>query len=162
VQASIVTGATIAFVVVLMFLAVGRHEDFLKKRDAWITAIAWDPSWPNLPFSNDTTFPRDVAQAIYAFAATHPEVLQYIPCYCGCQSQRHQSNADCYVKHRTAGGRVSEWNSHGLTCPVGPDITGDVMQWREGGLSLTTIRKNIDDEYGSTGPATETPHPRSP
>ena len=35
----------------------------------------------------------------YIFAAQHPEVLQYMPCYCGCEHPRtgHTSNLDCFV-----------------------------------------------------------------
>ena len=35
----------------------------------------------------------------YVFAAKHPEVLRYMPCYCGCENPRfaHQNNYDCFV-----------------------------------------------------------------
>ena len=35
----------------------------------------------------------------YVFAAKHPEVLRYMPCYCGCEHPRtaHESNYDCFV-----------------------------------------------------------------
>lgn len=35
----------------------------------------------------------------YVFAAQHPEVLRYMPCYCGCENPRsaHTSNYDCFV-----------------------------------------------------------------
>lgn len=35
----------------------------------------------------------------YVFAAKHPEVLEYMPCYCGCEHPRsaHESNYDCFV-----------------------------------------------------------------
>ena len=38
-------------------------------------------------------------QEAYVFAAKHPEVLQYMPCYCGCEQEQppHQSNVDCFV-----------------------------------------------------------------
>lgn len=42
--------------------------------------------------------PAEVREA-YVFAAKHPEVLHYMPCYCGCQHQTppHASNYDCFV-----------------------------------------------------------------
>lgn len=42
--------------------------------------------------------PSDVIEA-YVFAAKHPEVLQYMPCYCGCENEPdpHESNVDCFV-----------------------------------------------------------------
>ena len=35
----------------------------------------------------------------YVFAAKHPEVLQYMPCYCGCEAPAiaHESNYDCFI-----------------------------------------------------------------
>ncbi|HSG01576.1 MAG TPA: PCYCGC motif-containing (lipo)protein, partial [Vicinamibacterales bacterium] len=29
--------------------------------------------------------PVDVVRATYEFAARHPEVLEYVPCFCGCE-----------------------------------------------------------------------------
>lgn len=42
--------------------------------------------------------PREVVEA-YVFAARHPEVLRYMPCYCGCEAPRfaHMNNYDCFV-----------------------------------------------------------------
>lgn len=35
----------------------------------------------------------------YQFAVEHPEVLNYIPCYCGCyEEDGHTSNTDCFVE----------------------------------------------------------------
>lgn len=34
----------------------------------------------------------------YDFAVNHPEVLDYIPCYCGCHHDAgHENNTDCFV-----------------------------------------------------------------
>lgn len=42
--------------------------------------------------------PPEIVEA-YVFAARHPEVLEYMPCYCGCEreSPPHRSNYDCFV-----------------------------------------------------------------
>jgi hypothetical protein len=37
-------------------------------------------------------------QEAYRYALAHPDVLQYVPCFCGCGAQGHQSNKDCYVR----------------------------------------------------------------
>jgi hypothetical protein len=117
-------------------------------------------SWLPLPTPTSTaTLPADVARAIYTFAGKEPEVLRYIPCYCGCRMQGHHSNHDCFVKRRTTDGRVGEWDVHGLVCPLAPDITGDVMLWHERGRPMSVIRKDIDKEFGHRGPATPTPLP---
>ena len=36
----------------------------------------------------------------YQFAVDHPEVLDYMPCYCGCyEEDGHTSNTNCFVDH---------------------------------------------------------------
>jgi hypothetical protein len=57
--------------------------------------------------------PLDQARAVYQFAAEHPEVLKYVPCYCGCESTGHPHNESCFVKRRDAAGNVVEWDTHG-------------------------------------------------
>lgn len=35
----------------------------------------------------------------YQFAVEHPEVLNYMPCYCGCYEEAgHTSNTNCFVE----------------------------------------------------------------
>ena len=41
--------------------------------------------------------PEEVREA-YRFAIANRDTLRYIPCYCGCGSEGHTSNASCYVK----------------------------------------------------------------
>lgn len=48
----------------------------------------------------------------YLFAVEHPEVLDYMPCYCGCQDEGHVSNTDCFVDH--VDGNVAKLDSMGL------------------------------------------------
>lgn len=50
----------------------------------------------------------------YRYAAAHPEVLQYIPCFCGCQNVGHRHNGDCYVQERNEDGRIT-FTSHAAT-----------------------------------------------
>ena len=71
---------------------------------------------PPLP-TVDFTVPRPprVIRAAYEFAAQHPEVLRYIPCYCGCENSGHRANEDCFVQSRDADGQVRSWDTHGMT-----------------------------------------------
>lgn len=57
--------------------------------------------------------PVDQTRAVYQFAAEHPEVLKFVPCYCGCESSGHPHNESCFVKSRDASGNVTEWDTHG-------------------------------------------------
>jgi len=58
--------------------------------------------------------PMDVVKAVYTFAARHPEVLHYVPCFCGCQNSGHKDNDDCFIQSRDAAGRPT-WEPHGMT-----------------------------------------------
>lgn len=114
-QASILTGLAVTVFLAIMTLMVIHQERFHKNfGDEW-TSLPWDPAWPALPTLGAGGHLRlDVARAVYAFAGTKPEVLQYISCYCGCRLRGHRSNHHCYVKGRSADGRVTEWDNHGL------------------------------------------------
>jgi hypothetical protein len=57
--------------------------------------------------------PQPIVQAVYEFAARHPEVLRYVPCFCGCERSGHGNNEDCFVAGRDADGRP-RWDTHGL------------------------------------------------
>ena len=58
--------------------------------------------------------PIEVVNAVFTFAAKHPEVLSKVPCFCGCERMGHRGNDDCFVKARDARGRPTEWEAHGL------------------------------------------------
>ncbi len=74
---------------------------------------AWDPAWPSLPSAGTPAKPIEEVRAMYAFAARHPEVLQYAPCYCGCESGGHESVRDCFVKGRDDNGKP-QWDGMGF------------------------------------------------
>ena len=69
------------------------------------------PPIPNPGYS--PARPVDMARAVYKFAGEHPEILKYVPCYCGCESTGHGHNESCFVKRRDAKGNVLEWDTHG-------------------------------------------------
>lgn len=80
-----------------------------RKADA--PARVMTPPIPNPGFAPGR--PVDVTRAVYDFAAQHPEVLKYVPCYCGCESSGHPHNESCFVKTRDARGNVTAWDTHG-------------------------------------------------
>lgn len=57
--------------------------------------------------------PAGITRAVYDFAAQHPEVLKYVPCYCGCEADGHPHNESCFVKARDGKGNVTQWDMHG-------------------------------------------------
>lgn len=119
------------------------------------------PALPQVPFP--PARPMAVVQQVYEFAARHPEVLQYVPCFCGCERGGHTGNHDCFVKARAANGRITEWEPHGIGCQVCIDVGRDAMLLFNSGTSVTAIRDAIDKKYRPHYPsATPTPVPPSP
>jgi hypothetical protein len=116
---------------------------------------------PPLPaVSFEPVEPIPVMRQVYEFAARHPEVLQYIPCYCGCENVGHKANHDCFVRSRAADGRVTQWDSHGMGCAVCLGVGRRAMALFNQGMSVQQIRATIDREFGSHYPShTPTPNP---
>jgi Protein of unknown function with PCYCGC motif len=56
---------------------------------------------------------RDDTAALYRFARERGDVLQWMPCTCGCAQLGHASNRACYIKRETAD--RTTWTSHAAT-----------------------------------------------
>src|SRR4051812_42413003 len=121
------------------------------------------PNLPPLPFqAYAPPRPMETVKAVYQFAAEHPEVLSYVPCFCGCERGGHRGNDDCFVKSRNAQGDVTEWEPHGLDCAVCLDVANEAMQMTRSGASVSAIRAVIEKKYASaTAGHTPTPMPHS-
>lgn len=122
-----------------------------------------DAALPLLP-DNLGYSPRPAAyvRTVYAFAAHHPDVLQYVPCFCGCERMGHRSNDACFVASRSASGQVLEWQPHGVICEVCLDVAHQAMQLHNTGASVDQIRSEIDRKWTSPGAShTNTPMPPS-
>jgi len=50
---------------------------------------------------------------LYRFARERGDVLQWMPCTCGCQQFGHTSNRACYIKRESADSTT--WTSHAAT-----------------------------------------------
>jgi hypothetical protein len=105
-------------------------------------------SLPPIPFQGYAP-PRapEVVAAAFQFAAEHPEVLSYVPCFCGCEQGGHKGNHDCFVRSRAANGDVLEWEEHGVECAVCIDVATRARQMYSSGASVTDIRAAIEKEY---------------
>lgn len=118
--------------------------------------------YPPVPFRGYAPpRPPDVVTAAYQFAAEHPEVLSYIPCFCGCQQGGHKGNHDCFVRSRAANGDVIEWEEHGVECAVCLDVATRSRQLLASGASVPEIRTAIEREFLPSAP-TMTPTPAPP
>jgi hypothetical protein len=95
--------------------------------------------------------PAQVQQA-YQFAAANPDVMQHIPCYCGCGDMGHTSNYACYIAGKNADGSL-QYDTHALGCSICVDITLDAMRLLKEGQSVPEIKAYIDQTYAQYGPS---------
>jgi len=91
-------------------------------------------------------------QEAYQFNVANPDIMQDIPCYCGCGDIGHTSNYDCYVSDVDASGKIS-FDNHALGCSICVDITQDVMRMLREGESPQDARVYIDSTYSKYGPS---------
>jgi hypothetical protein len=99
--------------------------------------------------------------AVYAAAAKYKELLEQIPCYCGCnESVAHRDNYDCFIHENKENGAVV-WDDHGTKCEVCLVIASESISQFNEGKSLKEIRQYIDQKYKNGFPKpTPTPMPK--
>lgn len=118
------------------------------------------PPLPSVGFA--AVRPMDVVRATYDFAAQHPEVLKYVPCFCGCGSQGHKANESCFVARRDAKGNVLEWDTHGFGCTICVDVAREAMQLYASGADVNAIRAAIERKWTPGNGDGKTPTPMPP
>lgn len=97
-------------------------------------------------------------QTIYQAAAGHRELLENIPCYCGCgETANHTSSYDCFVNENKENGAIV-WDDHGTKCGVCLEIAAQSIVDYQEGKSIKEIREKIDGMY-QEGYAEPTPTP---
>jgi Protein of unknown function with PCYCGC motif len=106
--------------------------------------------------------PMDIVRATYDFAAQHPEILSYVPCYCGCGADGHKHNESCFVARRDAKGNVTEWDTHGFGCTICIDVAREAMQLYSSGADVVSIRAAIEKKWTPGNAAGKTPTPFPP
>ncbi len=95
----------------------------------------------------------------YGFAVAHPEVLSYMPCYCGCGlTVGHASNLDCFIAGVATYDRLV-FDPHAVNCYTCLDIARDAERLLHEGKPLRDIRSYVDLVHGQKGPGTDTPRP---
>lgn len=93
--------------------------------------------------------PVSVQQA-YQFASANPDVMQHIPCYCGCGNIGHTSNYSCYVQSADTKGNLT-FDNHALGCSLCVNITQDAMRLLKEGKTVPQIKAYVDASYGQYG-----------
>lgn len=103
---------------------------------------------------------HDTMKMLYTAVGQHKELLEHIPCYCGCgESVGHEHNYHCFIHdHKTDGSVV--WDDHATRCQVCLDIAAEsIIEYQEG-KSIDDIRDAIDAQYKDDGYPEPTPTKR--
>lgn len=121
-------------------------------------ANAIGAAWEARPDYVRHAHPR-VAEA-YRYALERPDVIEWMPCYCGCEGMGHRSNLDCFLRSRMAGGAVA-FEEHASFCDICIETALLAKQRLAEGRSLAEIRAEVDATWGGAGvPGTDTALPQ--
>ncbi|MCZ7356355.1 MAG: PCYCGC motif-containing lipoprotein [Candidatus Methanoperedens sp.] len=102
---------------------------------------------PSFAYTNPITLKA------YKYATEHPEILEQIPCYCGCGShgseasdyRPHRFLRDCYINDNW------QYDEHASFCDVCVGEATKVQEYLAEGKTLTEARALIDQEYSKIG-----------
>jgi len=96
----------------------------------------------NLPSYAYTNAPTLKA---YGYAIQNPEVIEKIPCYCGCEGIGHTSLLSCYISNDGV------YSSHASNCDICVGEVIQIKQLYESGMYISEIKEIIDKEYSKYG-----------
>lgn len=83
-----------------------------------------------------TLFSDEKTRAAYEVAKDIPEVLEQLPCFCGCMTSfGHKNNLFCFK------------DQHGSGCTICQDIALDARKMHDQGMSIAQIQENIKTKY---------------
>ena len=83
-----------------------------------------------------TIFNDEKTRAAYQVAKEIPEVLEQLPCFCGCMSSfGHKNHLFCFK------------DQHGSGCDMCQNIALDAKKMRDQGLSIAQIQDTIKTKY---------------
>ena len=83
-----------------------------------------------------TIFDDAKTRAAYQVAKDIPEVLEQLPCFCGCMSHfGHKNNLFCFK------------DQHGAGCDLCQDIALDARKMHDQGMSIAQIQEQIKAKY---------------
>lgn len=84
---------------------------------------------------------------VYEVSGQATDVLEWIPCYCGCgESAGHRNVLNCFVAETREDGSVI-WDDHGTRCLVCLETAVESVQMHIDGKSINEIRETIDTKY---------------
>jgi hypothetical protein len=90
---------------------------------------------------------HETIQDIYEQVPNYRDLLEQMPCYCGCgESVGHRNTYDCFIHEHKRDGSVV-WDDHGAKCGVCLEIAHYSMELYDKGASIKEIRHFIDERY---------------
>jgi hypothetical protein len=100
-----------------------------------------------------------MVEAAYRYALERPDVVQWMPCWCGCAGMEHRSNLDCFFRSRIGGAVAFE--EHASYCDICVETALLAQRRLAEGRSLVEIRAEVDARWGGNGvPGTPTDLPQ--
>jgi len=86
-------------------------------------------------------FADEKARAAYQTAKDIPEVLEQLPCFCGCMmNMGHKNNLFCFK------------DQHGSACDICQDIALDARKMHDQSVPIAQIQENIRAKYSRYQP----------
>jgi|SRR5690625_3056906 len=147
---------TILFIITLLILTACGNQG--KQSGNNVTSIN-DGSMGDLRVEteNKETLPyflddhHENMQILYTAVAQHQELLEHIPCFCGCgDSVGHEHNYHCFINENNVDGSIV-WDDHATRCQVCLDIAAEAIIKYSEGKSINDIRDMIDEKYEDEG-----------
>jgi hypothetical protein len=155
---SLIISAALALIFLWLLPGSGKNNDESAVPTGSLLPYSERPMGARMSFPD---FVTEELMDAYLFAAKRPDVLRYMPCYCGCGlNQGHKNNLDCYIKGVGPGGNIV-FSDHATYCDICIEITNDARRLSSEGQSLTRIRTYVDRAHSEKGPGTPTPLPPS-
>ena len=88
-----------------------------------------------------TIFSDEKTRAAYQVAKDIPDILEQLPCFCGCMTSfGHKNNLFCFK------------DQHGSGCEICQDIALDARKMHDQGMSIAQIQDNIKSKYAKYQP----------
>lgn len=81
----------------------------------------------------------------YEYTTLNPQIIDQVPCYCGCGGIGHESLLNCYITDD------GEYSNHASQCDICVGEVIKIKKMSEDGLSIDEIRANIDSDYRKYG-----------
>jgi hypothetical protein len=114
------------------------------------------PGMSGHPMASMNAMPEEVQNApervksAYSFAVANPDILNRLPCYCGCGAMGHRSLYACYVSSVEPDGKIT-YDTHALGCSICVDIAQDAMRMLNEGKSVDQVKAYVDQTYAQYG-----------